>query len=103
MENGVWKIYKEKGKQMEDKKIKEAKKRVKELKVFYTSLTTYICVNIGLFLIDFITSPSSYWFYWVSIFWGIAIGIQAAKVFVLKGRFLGKEWEKRKLKEFMEE
>ena len=88
---------------MEDKKVKEVKKRVKELKVFYTSLTTYICVNIGLFLIDFITSPGSFWFYWVSIFWGIAIGIQAEKVFVLKGRFLGKEWEKRKLKEFMEE
>jgi hypothetical protein len=37
-----------------------------------------------------------------TLFWGIGIAIHASKVFVLKDRFLGKEWEEKKIKEMME-
>jgi hypothetical protein len=86
---------------MNDTKYEEAKRRVKELKDFYRNLLTYVGVNILLMIINFITSPESLWFYWVTIFWGIAIVLHAFKVFVLKGKFLGKEWEEKKIREMM--
>jgi len=86
---------------MNDEKYEEAKKRVKELKDFYRNLLTYVGVNILLITINLITSPGSLWFYWVTIFWGIAILLHASKIFILKGKFLGKEWEERKIKEMM--
>ena len=87
---------------MNDEKYKEAKKRVKELKDFYKNLLTYVGVNILLITINLITSPGRLWFYWVTIFWGIAILLHASRVFILKGKFWGKEWEEKKIKEIME-
>ena len=84
---------------MNDEKYEEAKKRVKELKGFYRNLITYIAVNIFLIVVNLITSPDSLWFYWVTLFWGIGIVLHASKVFVLKGKFLGKEWEEKKINE----
>ncbi|MBW1643143.1 MAG: 2TM domain-containing protein [Deltaproteobacteria bacterium] len=86
---------------MNDEKYKEAKKRVRELKDFYRNLLTYVGVNILLIIINLLTSPGSLWFYWVTIFWGIAIVLHASKVFILKGKFLGKEWEEKKIKEII--
>ena len=87
---------------MNDEKYEEAKRRVKELKGFYRNLVTYAAVNILLIIINLITSPGRLWFYWVTIFWGIGILLHASKVFILKGKFLGKEWEEKKIKEIME-
>ena len=86
---------------MNDEKYEEAKKRVKELKEFYRNFITYIFFNIILIVINLLTSPESLWFYWVTIFWGIGIVLHAANIFILKGRFLGKEWEEKKIKEIM--
>jgi len=86
---------------MNDEKYEEAKRRVKELRDFYRNMLTYVAVNIFLIIINLITSPGSLWFYWVTIFWGLAILLHASKVFILKGKFLGKEWEEKKIKEMM--
>jgi uncharacterized protein YhhL (DUF1145 family) len=87
---------------MNDEKYKKAKNRVEELKKFYGNLVTYGVINVILIIINLVTSPGSLWFYWVTIFWGIAILLHASKVFILKGKFLGEEWEERKIKEIME-
>ncbi len=87
---------------MDDKRYEEAKRRVKELKDFYRNLMTYVAVNILLIVINLITSPDRLWFFWVTIFWGIGIVLHASRVFILKGKFLGKEWEEKKIKEIME-
>jgi tellurite resistance protein TehA-like permease len=86
---------------MNDEKYEEARKRVKELKEFYRSFFTYIAINIILIIINLVTSPDNLWFYWVTIFWGIGIVLHAANVFIFKGKFLGKEWEEKKIKEMM--
>ena len=86
---------------MNDEKYEEAKTRVKELRDFYRNLLTYAGVNILLIIINLVTSPGSLWFYWVTIFWGIAIVLHASKIFILKDKFLGKEWEEKKIKEMM--
>ena len=87
---------------MSDERYDKAKKRVEELKKFYSNLVTYIVVNIVLIIIYFVTSPGSLWFYWITIFWGIAILLQASRVFIFKGKFLGEEWEQKKIKEILE-
>ena len=87
---------------MNDEKYEKAKKRVEELKKFYSNLTTYVVINVILIIINLVTSPGNLWFYWVTIFWGIAILMHASRVFVLKGKVFGEEWEQKKIKEIME-
>jgi len=80
---------------------KRAKQRVEELRGFYTHLVVYLTVNLILFLINLVSSPQSFWFYWVTLFWGIGILFHGLGVFVLEGKLLGREWEERKIKEIM--
>lgn len=87
---------------MSDERYDKAKKRVEELKKFYSNLVTYIVINLVLIIINLVTGPGSLWFYWVTIFWGIAILLHASRVFIFKGKFLGEEWEKKKIKEILE-
>jgi len=88
---------------MDEKKYQEAKERVKELKDFYRNLFTYIGINLLLMIINLVTSSDHLWFLWVTLFWGIGIILHATKIFILKGKFLGKEWEEKKMKELMGE
>lgn len=87
---------------MNEERYEKAKKRVEELKKFYGNLVTYVAINIILIIINLVTSPGTLWFYWVTIFWGIAILLHASRVFILRGKFLGKEWEEKKIRELME-
>ena len=87
---------------MSDEKYEKAKKRVKELKKFYGNLVTYTVINVILIIINLVTSPGNLWFYWVTIFWGAAILFHASRIFVFRGKFLGEEWEEKKIKEIME-
>ena len=87
---------------MNDETYKKAKKRVEELKKFYGNLATYAVINVILIIINLVTSPGTLWFYWVTIFWGIAILLHASRVFIFRGRFLGEEWEQKKIQEIME-
>ena len=87
---------------MSNEKYEKAKKRVQELRRFYRNLVSFGIINVILIIVDVVTSPGSLWFYWVTIFWGIAVLLHASKVFVLKGTFLGEEWEQKKIKEIME-
>lgn len=78
-----------------------AKKRVNEIKGFYGNLTAYIFVNIGFLVLNLLTSPNHLWFYWPMLGWGIGVVIHGMKVFNYLP-FLDKEWEEKKIKEFME-
>jgi len=79
----------------------EAKRKVTKLRGFYRQLGLFIIVNAFLFIINLIMSPGYFWFYWVTLFWGIAMVWQAYDVFGNDG-MLGKEWEERKIQEYME-
>jgi len=85
----------------ENKRYEKAKKRVEEIRSFYSHLFVYVVVNVGLFLLNIITSPRSLWFYWVLIGWGIGLAIHALNIFGTE-RILGKDWEEKKIKELME-
>ena len=86
---------------IEDKDYERARKRVDDLKGFYAHLFSYIGVNAFLFLLNLLTAPGDWWFYWPLLGWGIGLAAHAASVFVWNP-FLGKDWEERKIREIME-
>ena len=90
-----------------------AKKRVDKLKGYYTHLMVYIIINtiISVFAIindmedgkefqDALFNGGNYslWFWW-----GIGIAFHTYGVFGSRLLFMNKDWEDRKIKEFMEE
>lgn len=83
-------------------KYESARKRVKEIKEFYSHLLAYVVVNLFLMAVNLLTSPEHLWFFWPMLGWGVGIAVHAMKTFNLMP-FLGKDWEERKLKEFMDE
>lgn len=85
----------------EDDRYKRAKERVEEIRGFYVHLFVYIIVNFGLFMINIITAPGAFWFYWPLIGWGIGLFIHGFSVFGTQSLF-GRDWEEKKIKEIME-
>jgi len=86
---------------MADEKYEKAKKRVEEIKGFYTHAIVYVVINIGLFLLNLFTAPGVWWFYWVLFGWGIGLFFHAMGIFVFN-RFPSKKWEEQKIKEVMD-
>jgi len=86
---------------MEDRYIR-AQKQVKEMKEFYASLFAYCFVIPGLFLVWYYFTPNVIqWFWFPAAGWGIGLFFHAMKAFNYSP-FLGRNWEERKIKEFMD-
>ena len=92
----------------ESEKYERAKKRVDEIKGFYTHLTIYILVNTFLLIsasglfggLDSLHFP--HWAHFTTpIFWGIGLAFHGLYVFQFKSG-LFKKWEERKIKEYMD-
>lgn len=86
----------------EEEKYKRAQARVRKIKNFYSSVLTFVWVNILLLVINLLTSPHSLWFWWVTIIWAAVLVIQAIKTFIFHDRFLDEDWEERKIRELMD-
>ena len=81
-----------------------AKKKVDSLIGFYWHLAVYIVVNIFLILLIGFNSDqgfSGFGPYSTALFWGIGLFFHFIGVFG-PDFFFGKDWEKRKLKEYMD-
>lgn len=85
----------------EEDKYLRAKKKVENLKGFYSNLLSYCIVIPFLIFINLMTSPDHLWFWWPMFGWGIGIVFHAFGVFYHNIGF-GKDWEERKIKEFMD-
>jgi len=79
-----------------------ARKHVEELKAFYYGIISYCVVIPFLIFVNYWTSWDYQWFWWPMFGWGIGIAFHAYKVFVNNG-VLGRNWEQRKIDEFMQE
>ncbi|MDI5887843.1 2TM domain-containing protein [Flavobacterium sp. LB2P84] len=79
----------------------KAKKQVEEIKSFYGNLIAYIVINIGLMILNLVTSPNHLWFFWPLIGWGLGVFFHGLKAFNFSP-FLGRDWEQQKIKEFMD-
>jgi hypothetical protein len=93
---------------MEDQqhRYERARARVQAIKGFYVHASVFVLVNIGLFIINALTSGLSegiWWFYWPLLGWGIGLGAHALGVFGFGGGGpLGQGWEERKTREMMD-
>ena len=87
---------------MADEKYEKAKKRVEEIKGFYSHLIVYICVNVALVIINLVTSRDYLWFIWPLFGWGIGLFFHGMGVFVFS-KFPGQQWEKKKIEEVMKQ
>ena len=73
-----------------------AKKRVEDIKGFFGNLVSY-CVVIPFFIvINYRTSWGNQWFWFPMLGWGMGV------IFHAFGVFYGKDWEERKIKQFLE-
>lgn len=86
-----------------ENKYLRAEQRVAEIKKFYTGIISYVIFISLLGALNYYINEWRYmWFLWAAFGWGIGLVFQAAKAFQWNP-FMGKNWEERKLKEFMEE
>jgi transcriptional regulator with XRE-family HTH domain len=69
---------------------------VKDIKGFYSHLINYTVVVMGLFLINFLTSPGYYWAWWAALGWGIGLISHGISVFEVYS-FFGADWEKKQI------
>ena len=83
-------------------RYQKAKKQVQELKGFYSHLLSYVIVMIVIIYINLKYTPEVLWFIWTLLGWGIGIFFHAMRVFNFFP-FFNKDWEKNKIKQFMEE
>lgn len=79
-----------------------AKKQVEKIKGFYSHLTSYIIVMAVLIFINLKYSPEYLWFFWTLLGWGTGLFFHAMNVFNFSP-FLNKDWENRKIKQFIDE
>mgnify|MGYP000885646308 FL=1 len=85
----------------EEERYFKARKRVEEIKGFYGNLIAYVVVNVGLMVLNLLTSPGYLWFFFPMLGWGIGVLFHGMKVFNYMP-FFGKDWEEKKIKEFMD-
>ncbi|MDX1602439.1 MAG: 2TM domain-containing protein [Salinimicrobium sediminis] len=90
----------------EDPEYRRAVKRVKALKGFYGHLAGYLIVNLVILIVStreegLLEGLQDLSNYFTAFFWGIGLLAHAAAVFMPNILF-GREWEERKIKEFME-
>jgi hypothetical protein len=79
----------------------KAKKEMLELKSFYSSLLTYVIVNMGFIYIWYeYSNPGFQWFWFPLIGWGFGLAMKALYVYDVNIIF-GKQWEQRKIERYL--
>lgn len=86
----------------QNEKYHQAKQRVEEEKAFYTHMIVYILVIGGIWLVNYLTSPSYWWAVWPTLGWAIGLFFHGFGVFG-KNAIFGKKWEEKRMKELMED
>ena len=69
---------------------------VRDIKGFYSHFIKYVIITAFLFIINFLTSPSYIWAWWVMLGWGIGVASHALSVFEIFSLF-SPSWEKKKI------
>ncbi len=80
-------------------RFKRARRRVDEIKGFYTHLAAFVLVIAGLTVVN-VATGSDWWVQWVILGWGIGVLLHALLTFGGTPKFVSR-WEKRKLREYM--
>ncbi|QTD37814.1 2TM domain-containing protein [Polaribacter batillariae] len=87
----------------EEQQYIKAKKRVKDIKAFYTHLAVYCVIIPTIIFVNLTFEPHFHWFWFSLIGWGLGLFCHWFNVFGIRFLGLEKNWEERKIKEFMNE
>lgn len=85
----------------EQQRYLKAQKRVKDIKGFYTHLTIYCFVISIIIFVNLKYEPHFHWFWFSALGWGTGLFIHWLSVFGFRILGFGKNWEEKKVKEFM--
>lgn len=89
----------------EEKLYKEARKRVRRKKSYYSAIISYFAVGTFLTFLNWYTQRDEetihWWVIWVWFGWGIGMFFYTISFFKT-GVLFGQDWEERKIKEEME-
>lgn len=85
----------------DNRQYMDARKQARDERGFYSHLFVFICVNIFFFVLNLIQGLDHLWFFWPTLGWGIGVFFHWLGVFG-KGRFLGKDWEKKRIQEIID-
>lgn len=85
----------------EEKLYKEARKRVRRKRKFYSHVLSYLAITSFLTFINWFSSPGRWWVQWVWIGWGIGIFFHGIGLYK-QNIIFSDDWEERKIKEEME-
>ena len=86
----------------EYERYQKASKKVQEIKGFYSHLIAYLFVIPIIAFVNIKYTPEHFRFFYPMIGWGIGVLFHGIGVFGTDNLF-GRDWEKRKIKKFMEE
>ena len=70
----------------DDLLYEKSAKRADDKISFYHHLYAFIAANIVFIIMNAITSPGEWWFYWITAFWAIGLIMHFLKVFVFTGK-----------------
>lgn len=86
-----------------DPRYKAAKRRVKEIKGFYTHAAVYVLVNLFLLALNVQQRESvrNLDNFWTAILWGVGLLAHGLSIFLPQIIF-GRDWEERKTRELMD-
>ncbi|MFZ4931736.1 2TM domain-containing protein [Chryseobacterium sp. Mn2064] len=74
----------------------KARKRMKEIKSFYSNLISYCIIIPFLIFINLYTSRGYHWFWYPALGWGVGLAFRAFKIFGI-----GESWQEKKIREIM--
>ncbi len=75
----------------------EAVQYVTQLRSFYTTLLSYVVVNMGVWVFN-LMQGGKLWAYWITLGWGIGLAIWASRLFLRSDDwFFGRQWQERQI------
>lgn len=87
--------------QFNKSEIERMRNRVQAIRGFYTHFIIYLLVNVVLVIINLLSTPDVYWFYWTTLGWGIGVASHWWGVFGSR-IFFSRDWEEKKIRELLE-
>ena len=88
---------------IQEERYFKAQKRVKAIKGFYTHLTIYCLIIPVIIYVNLTYEPHFHWFWFSTLGWGTGLFFHWLRVFGFNLLGFWKDWEEKKIKEYMNE
>lgn len=82
-----------------DRRIVEARLRVKQEARFYRSLVSAGIICLLLWGVNYLTSPGKDWVIWVALIWGSLLVLRGLRLFIFDG--ITEKWRKARLQKIL--